>query len=80
MNLTMKTHLTWSEEKPGNKCPKCRSLTVLVTAPMDWNIHEDGYREKGSRRELPEYASVTEEVSGHWCPKCERLTSLSFNA
>ena len=54
-------------------------MTVLVTAPGAWDIHEDGYRKQGGKTELPEYAEVNEEVSGHWCPKCQRLTSLSLN-
>ena len=72
-----RTHLTWSEEKNG-KCPSCRCLTVLVTAPASWNIHEDG-REQCGKTELPDYAEIAEEISGHWCPKCQRLTSLSLN-
>jgi hypothetical protein len=76
--MKRRTHLTWSVEKDG-KCPKCRSLTVLITAQGHRTIHEDGYREQGGKRELPDYASVDEEVSGHWCPKCQRITSLSLN-
>lgn len=36
------THLTWSAEHHTGKCPSCRCMTVLVTAP---GKHAEQYQE-----------------------------------
>jgi hypothetical protein len=71
--LARTTHLTWSIEVGDNQCPDCKVDTVLVVAPLDWSVDQEGRKYEG------EYATVHDEVTGHWCPKCERLRSLSLN-
>lgn len=68
------THVTWSIERDG-RCPSCRVVTILVSAPSLWSVPD----QERTPKPLPDVADVHEEITGHWCPKCERLVSLSLN-
>ncbi len=69
-----RNHLTWSVETPGGKCPKCNTKTILIIAPLNWNIDDDG-----DNIDNDGDVEVRDEVTGHFCPQCERLRSLSLN-
>ena len=68
-------HLKWSIERAENKCPDCGGDTLLIVAPLQWDVdsESDPNDEQGGSVE------VNEEVSGHYCPECCQLTSLSVN-
>jgi RNA polymerase subunit RPABC4/transcription elongation factor Spt4 len=73
--MATRTHLTWSLENADNTCPFCGSTEILlVVAPADWEIDEEG-------RKLAAVDSldIEAEVTAHVCNSCRRITSLSLN-
>lgn len=67
------SHITWSIEKDG-RCPKCKSVPVLIHAPALWGVDPD---DVGPDRF--DEAEVDEGVTAHYCKTCCVLTSLSLN-
>lgn len=79
-----RTHLTWSRESDGGKCPECGKTTVLIVADT-WHVDEEsavaaGHSEDEAEDLVLESLEVHEEITGHYCLNCERLCSLSFNS
>ena len=67
--------LTWNEHAKRGECPGCDGVTVLVVAPITWEVDEESVL----AGEYPDGIEVNAEVTGHWCDECQRLVSISVN-